>query len=265
MAKKNVVVASGGFDPIHSGHIKYLEDAKKLGDILIVALNSDEWLIKKKGFKLISFKERALILSKLSMVDHVIGFKDDKIGSCTNALEKIKKKYKNDKIIFANGGDRNIKNIPEMIVDKIDFAFGVGGSEKINSSSSIVKNAKYYSEKRVWGEFFNLFKDERVKVKELIIGPGKGISYQRHFKRDEVWFISKGICDLKYSREDPNDYEMITLKSNDLFQVKRNEWHQVINKQNEPCHIIEIQYGEETNENDIERLSFYEKNEKNND
>tara|TARA_X000000950_G_scaffold289303_1_gene411743 strand:- start:3680 stop:4480 length:801 start_codon:yes stop_codon:yes gene_type:complete len=262
---KTIVVVSGGFDPIHSGHISYLEDSKKLGDKLIVALNSDDWLLEKKGAFFMPFKERSNILKNLNMVDQVIDFKDDEVGSCINALEKVKKKYKNHKIIFANGGDRTQQNIPEMKVKDVDFVFAIGGSQKLNSSSLILKNSKYYKESRIWGKFYNLFQDEKVKVKELIVSPGKGMSYQRHFYRDEVWFVSKGACELKHSKGDPRESKTIKLKSNDLFQVKRGEWHQVINPCKDPCHIIEIQYGEKTKEEDIERLSFYEFNEVKND
>ena len=102
-----VVIASGGFDPIHSGHIQYLLEAKKLGDILIVALNSDEWLIEKKGKEFMPFEERKVVLENISCVDQVIGFEDDDLGSCINALKSIKNMFPNDEIIFANGGDRN--------------------------------------------------------------------------------------------------------------------------------------------------------------
>ena len=85
-----VVVVSGGFDPIHSGHILYFTEAKKLGDKLIVALNSDDWLIKKKGKFFMNFNERKSIVENLRMVDEVISFEDDKDGSCSHALEKLK-------------------------------------------------------------------------------------------------------------------------------------------------------------------------------
>ena len=134
-----IVVVSGGFDPIHSGHIAYLSSAKELGDKLIVALNSDKWLKNKKGFAFMSFKERKIVLEAINFVDSVKSFEDDELGSCKNALEEIKKEYKGQKIIFANGGDRNQSNIPEMEVQDIDFVFGIGGNDKKNSSSEMMK------------------------------------------------------------------------------------------------------------------------------
>ena len=109
-----IIVVSGGFDPIHSGHISYLKSAKSIGDKLVVLLNSDKWLANKKDKYFMPFEERKCILENLSMVDDVYNFVDDEIGSCINGLEKLKKLYPKDEIIFCNGGDRNKENIPEM-------------------------------------------------------------------------------------------------------------------------------------------------------
>ncbi len=120
-----IVVVSGGFDPIHSGHIEYFKAAKLLGDKLIVAINSDQWLINKKGKFFMSFDERANIISNLEVVDEVIDFEDDNDGSCALGLEKIKNLYPNYEIIFCNGGDRKEDNIPEMKVQNITFKFDI--------------------------------------------------------------------------------------------------------------------------------------------
>ena len=255
-----IVVVSGGFDPIHSGHIEYLKAAKLLGDKLIVAVNSDQWLINKKGKFFMPLEERSNIISNLKVVDRVIDFEDDEDGSCTLGLEKIKNLHPNDEIIFCNGGDRKEDNIPEMKVQNVTFEFGVGGNNKMNSSSEILKDWNFDSEERVWGKFYNLFTDDRLKLKELILAPGKGMSFQRHFKRNEIWFVSKGACEVNFSVSIPENSTQIKLSTEEVFHVKIGNWHQIINPFDEPCHIIEIQYGEETNENDIERLSYYEGN-----
>jgi len=137
----NVVLATGGFDPLHSGHVAYLNAAKELGDILVVGLNSDEWLIQKKGKAFLPLDERNEIVRNLKSVDQtIVGF-DDSDGSAKDALIKIRRLYKNDHIIFVNGGDRTSENIPEMDVadENISFVFGVGGEDKKNSSSWILK------------------------------------------------------------------------------------------------------------------------------
>ena len=253
-----IAVVSGGFDPIHSGHISYLKSAKKIGDYLIVALNSDEWLINKKKKVFMSMEERKNILSNIECVDEVITFEDDKEGSCINALKKIKENYPSDEIIFCNGGDRNKDNIPEMAVHGVKFKFGIGGIDKKNSSSWILKNWKFESEDRVWGFFYNLFDSLDVKVKELVIKPKKGMSFQRHKERNEIWLVSKGSCEVLYSNDEPDSKIQKTLNKFDKFFISKGDWHQIINPFEEDCHIIEIQYGESVVEDDIERLNYYE-------
>lgn len=255
-----ITVVSGGFDPLHSGHISYFKSASMLGDKLIIALNSDDWLIKKKTKFFMPFVERKTIVENLSMVDEVIDFEDDDRGSCINALEKIKNLYPNDEITFCNGGDRTKENIPEMEVKNINFLFGVGGENKANSSSWILKKWQFEHEERVWGEFYNFYEDDKIKLKELIVAPGKGMSFQKHYKRAEVWFVSKGSCSVMYSKDDPKNPEEIKLETDSVFLVNQEDWHQLINKTDKNCHIIEIQYGSETSEEDIERLYYYKDN-----
>ncbi len=255
-----IIVVSGGFDPIHSGHIAYFKSAKKLGDKLIVALNSDNWLINKKGKYFMPFDERKEIVENLSVVDQVIDFDDDDLGSATKALIKIKEMYPDDEITFANGGDRNKENIPEMSLDGFQFVFSVGGDDKKNSSSWILKEWQYYHENRIWGSFYNLFEDgKEIKVKELIVKPGNGMSFQKHFKRSEIWLVSKGSCIVNYSEDDPNNKKNIQLNRHDHYLVPLGQWHQITNPFKEVCHLIEIQYGEACVEDDIERTEYYSK------
>ena len=165
--------------------------------------------------------------------------------------------YPNDDIAFANGGDRNKGNISEMSVEGVEFLFSVGGDEKKNSSSWILKKWQYYFEERLWGSFYNLFEDDQVKVKELIVKPGKGMSFQRHFKRHEIWMVSKGSCIVNYSKDDPENKQNIQLNKFDHYLVPLGEWHQITNPFDETCNIIEIQYGEACVEDDIERTEYY--------
>ena len=116
------------------------------------------------------------------------------------------------------------------------------------SSSEILRLVK-----KSWGQYRVLFEDKKCKVKELIIEPGEGISYQRHFRRSEIWFISKGRCTVKHAKKDKYKYKEHKLKEDDVFTIRQQEWHQIINEHFFPCHIIEIQYGEKMSELDIER------------
>ena len=113
---KTIVLVTGGFDPIHSGHIEYFKYAKSLGDELWVGLNSDAWLTRKKGRAFMPFHERMEIVKNLFMVDTVLNF-DDNDGSASGAIFKTKSLVDMDtKIIFANGGDRTNQNIPELVI-----------------------------------------------------------------------------------------------------------------------------------------------------
>ena len=138
-----IVIATGGFDPLHSGHIEYLNKAKALGDFLIVGINSDEWLRRKKGKEFLSCQEREIIVSNLKCVDKVLTFNDTD-NSAKDAIIQTRILYPDAKIIFVNGGDRTKSNIPEMDVkdDNVEFVFGVGGEDKKNSSSWILNKWK---------------------------------------------------------------------------------------------------------------------------
>ena len=148
MFYKKVSLVTGGFDPIHSGHISYFSRAKDFSDFLVVGLNTEEWLTKKKGQYFQSWKERAEIISHLTMVDAVITVPDDDEGSACGAIAKCLEIA--DTVIFCNGGDRGKSNTPET--DKygddprVQFEFSIGGDDKMNSSSWILKG--YFDRKR---------------------------------------------------------------------------------------------------------------------
>jgi D-beta-D-heptose 7-phosphate kinase/D-beta-D-heptose 1-phosphate adenosyltransferase len=149
-----VVLVTGGFDPIHSGHIAYFTEAKKLGSLLVVGVNSDKWLSRKKGAPFMDLQERKTIVSALRCVDHTLyGFNDDD-GSANDAIRVVREMFPWAHIVFANGGDRTKENIPEMSIedDNISFKFGVGGDWKMNSSSDILKNWNTHNGKEQDGQ-----------------------------------------------------------------------------------------------------------------
>jgi len=135
---EKVVLVTGGFDPLHSGHLAYLKEASKLGDKLIVGINSDEWLIRKKGKNFLPEQERHEILSSIRYVDGCILFNDND-DTAIEAIKNVKMLFPFAQIIFANGGDRTSENIPEMVFEDVVFMFGIGGEDKKNSSSWILK------------------------------------------------------------------------------------------------------------------------------
>ena len=136
---EKVSLVTGGFDPIHSGHISYFKRAKDLSNYLVVGINTEEWLTRKKGQYFQSWKERAEIIRHLDMVDAVISW-DDKDDSACGAIAKCLEIA--ETVIFANGGDRGKGNTPETdkydVHPNVEFAWGIGGDDKMNSSSWIL-------------------------------------------------------------------------------------------------------------------------------
>ena len=140
-----VVIVTGGFDPLHEGHIEYFKAARALGDHLVIGINSDEWLTRKKGAAFQSWKTRESIIKNLKMVTQVIDF-DDSDNNAIDAIMKTKEYFgPTCHYIFANGGDRTKDNIPEMSVEDVEFAFSVGGDDKMNSSSWILNKWKEHN------------------------------------------------------------------------------------------------------------------------
>ncbi len=245
-----IVLVTGGFDPLHSGHIAYLRSARELGDKLIVGINSNDWLTRKKGRPFLSWEERATIMSELHCVDRVINFNDDD-GTAVDAIRKVKEIFPNHQIVFANGGDRTKDNIPEMIFDDVEFVFGVGGEDKKNSSSWILQEWKEPKTERLWG-YWRVLDDHKVyKLKELVVMPGQSLSMQRHFKRSEHWHVLSGSINVETEYLGSNNTVKIT--TNNSYDIGVEVWHRAYNTGTIPCHILEVQHGSECVEEDIER------------
>ena len=144
---KKVSLVTGGFDPIHSGHIAYFERAKDLSDYLVVGLNTNEWLTRKKGQYFLPWIERAEIIRHLDMVDAVVSWYDEDNSAC-GAIAKCLEI--SEKVIFCNGGDRIKTNTPEIKGygddPRVEFKFAIGGDDKMNSSSWILND--YFNRQR---------------------------------------------------------------------------------------------------------------------
>lgn len=253
---EKIVLVTGGFDPIHSGHLEYLNHAKKLGNRLIVGVNSDDWLIRKKGRAFMPLAERRNILHNIRSVDFAMGF-DDSDGSARVAIQMVRASYPQARIIFANGGDRTSSNIPEMDVQdsNLEFVFGIGGLDKINSSSWILEEWKHPKTQRPWGHYRVLHEDgAQVKVKELVVKPGARLSMQRHQDRAEHWFVSRGQATVYTIDPKSTDSELLTEMSlHQSTHIRSNEWHQLVNEGEDDLHVVEIQYGRQCIEEDIQR------------
>lgn len=136
---KTAILLTGGFDPVHGGHINMFINAKQLFDTVIVGVNSDQWLKRKKlKDSFMDLETRIKVLDSMSFIDKVITFKDSE-GHAINAIEKAKAEFSN--LVFGNGGDRLPTNTPELkycLDNNIPIIFNVGG-RKTQSSSELLK------------------------------------------------------------------------------------------------------------------------------
>ena len=140
-----IIILSGGFDPVHKGHVRMFKAAKEFPATVIVGLNSDAWLTRKKGKPFMNWEERKEILEVMSCIDHLYEFNDQDDSAC-DLIERVVKKYGDDpnvRICFGNGGDRTNSNSPEVSYceeHNIELLWSIGGG-KIQSSSDLIKNS----------------------------------------------------------------------------------------------------------------------------
>ena len=246
----NISLISGGFDPLHSGHMNYFKDARNYGDI-VVLLNSDKWLNKKKGRPFMPWSERASIVKEIKGVISVLSF-DDIQGNAIKGIQEALSYYPRPRyhVSWLNGGDRTEKTTPEVKWcqnNKVTCIFGVGGT-KTQSSSCILQDWETLPVKRIWGEW-RVLKDysPHTKVKELLVLPKRRLSYQRHVKRNEYWQIVEGKATVF------GDHEPFSIWTGESLNIPKGEWHQLVNLEEKPLRVVEIQWGELCDESDIER------------
>ena len=248
-----IILVTGGFDPLHSGHIEYFKAAKQLGNLLIVGINSDAWLTRKKSRAFMPAVERKAIIENLHQVHKVIEF-DDTDNSAIDAIRQVKEMFPRDKVVFANGGDRTKDNIPEMVFEDVEFVFGVGGENKANSSSWILNEWRAPKTSRAWGYYRVLHEVENhVKLKELTVNPKTCLSMQRHQDRAEHWFVAEGTATV-YTVDRSSDMDLLgEYTQHQHIHINRTQWHKLCNETDQPLRVIEIQYGDACVEEDIER------------
>ena len=243
MEKKDCVVVSGGFDPIHIGHLRMIQEASKLSDNLIVIVNSDNFLLEKKGYAFMPIKERIEILEGFSEVYRAVESIDDDMTVC-KSLEWLAKE-ENIKC-FANGGDRkNMADIPESEVCRthgIAMEFNVGGG-KIQSSSSLVSGEV----DKPWGSYKTFEKGEGYLLKRMTVLPDEILSLQSHNHRNEHWFVAEGVATVEC------DGEVKTVQQYESFYIPLGSKHRLSNLSNNILKVVEVQIGEILSEEDIVR------------
>ena len=256
--KKEYIVISGGFDPIHSGHINLIQDASKVANVIAI-VNNNNFLINKKGFIFLDQNERIKILSSITGVDETF-LSIDNDHTVINSLKKLINSGRNIKY-FGNGGDRMTEDdIPETEICKknnIELIFNLGGQKSQSSSSLAVslydqlqkKNSESNYVEKPWGFYKTFISEDEYLLKKIYINPGEELSEQSHNHRDEHWIIVSGKVTVL------SDKKMQEKEKNDHIFISRNTKHKIINHQDEPAVIIEVQTGVILSEDDIIRYN----------
>ena len=246
------VSVSGGFDPLHIGHVRMFKEARKLGDKLVVIMNNDNWLKYKKGFAFMPQKERAELILSFPFVDKVVTTGHTTV---TKDISICKELGKIRPGIFANGGDRARGNIPEYALCKklgIKMVFNVGQGGKVQSSSWMIKAARKPASQTVrpWGRYYGWDAGKEWNLKTLYVHPGKRLSLQYHHGRSEHWMLVEGDATAKI-RNSSGLEEAYPLRLGESFRVGKGMVHRLESKRGGV--IVEVALGI-FDENDIVRL-----------
>lgn len=252
MKKGTWVAVSGGFDPLHIGHVRMFKAARKLGDKLAVIINNDNWLRTKKGYVFMPQKERAEIIRSLPFVDRVMlteHKRNDADMSVSRELRRLRP------AIFANGGDRTKKNVPEYALCQelgIKLVFNVGQGGKVQSSSWMTKSASrpVMRTVRPWGEYYGWDRGKKWNLKTVYIKPRKRLSLQYHHHRSEFWMLVEGDATATIQRKGKLA-KRVPLKKGELTYVDKKVIHRLESKRG--ARIVEIAFGN-SDEKDIVRI-----------
>ncbi len=242
-----IVAVSGGFDPIHIGHVRMFKEAKKLGKKLVVILNNDNWLLTKKGFVFMDQNERKEILLETGLVDKVVitsHKKDDPDRSVNRELAAVKP------AIFANGGDRGRENTPEMdLCNKlgIKLVFNVGKGGKVQSSSWLINKTSMHgvSAERPWGKMTTHADGKNFWLKTITVKSHESLSLQSHKNRSEFWVCVSGSVIAEVGSETKN------LREGDSITIAKGTKHRLSSE--EGGTIVEVAIGD-CDEEDIVRF-----------
>ncbi|MBI5456395.1 adenylyltransferase/cytidyltransferase family protein [Candidatus Kaiserbacteria bacterium] len=247
------VAVSGGFDPIHIGHVRMMQAAKKLGDKLVVILNNDNWLRAKKGFVFMPQKERKELIEALAPVDRVVYTKHSKNPKDMSVARELAELRPT---VFANGGDRkpgNLRPIEAVVCERIGCkeVLNVGRGGKVQSSSWMIGAARRPASRSVrpWGEYYGWDSGKGWNLKTIYLQPKKRVSLQYHRNREEWWLLVSG--DAYAVIHDKKGEHTISLRKGEVLRVEKRQVHRLGSKRGGI--VVEVAYGK-FNEADIVRL-----------
>lgn len=264
--RKVVVAVSGGFDPVHVGHIRMMQKARQLGDELVVILNNDAWLMSKKGHVFMPQAERVELLKSITGVDRVVLTRHtDALSKITDPVQFAKERSIARELealrpdVFANGGDRDPEDAANPksslfhdteVCRKLGIkqVWGVGRGGKVQSSSWLTQKVRDLKipMHRPWGHMEVLTSTPTEWIKTITVLPGKRLSLQKHQFRDEVWVCIRGSVTAEVGSSKK------TLKVGDSVHVKPKQLHRLSSKGGGT--IVEVAYGKKVAEDDIVRV-----------
>jgi D-beta-D-heptose 7-phosphate kinase/D-beta-D-heptose 1-phosphate adenosyltransferase len=199
------VAVSGGFDPLHIGHLEMMREARALGDALIVILNNDHWLRAKKGHAFMPEHERAALIREYPFVDEVVITSHPPEPTDMSVCAELRAIRPE---VFANGGDRKSDNTPEGAVCQelgIELAWNAGASGKIQSSSDLIAAAmrKHGTKRQAWGELRSLLAVPGATVREIALAPGASFAEEGAGLGSVVWLLLDGAADVVIADGEP--------------------------------------------------------------
>lgn len=258
---KTLVITSGGFDPLHAGHISAFERMSRIGELCVI-LNSDAWLRKKKEKCFLDQFNRFRILKSNKFVANVTFQFDDDKNDVISTLAWLVDNKKYDRFVFAKSGDRTHENSPEYewcLANDVEW-LEVESDYPDLHSSRILSDWQNQIINRSWGAYFTTVPYEidglKFKPKVLQIQVGAELSYQKHEHRHELWFVFEGEGVARVEEGEENGYiheRYVNLQEEKQVIVKRGQKHSIKNTGTIPLTILEWQIGEEVSEADITR------------
>lgn len=247
-----IAICTGAFDPLHPGHLQYFQAARGMADQLIVGVNSDQWLVRKRGQNFLEYEQRKKIISSIRWVDCVMGF-DDADDSACDLIRRVREAHPDAHLLFCNDGDRTATNIPEMHVydEHLSFHFSVGGTSKAASSTGILSEWGTPWQQYPWGQSRTVAEEDGFKVKLIHVQPGESLARQRHRYRHETWqFLDTGGRARVELADEARELNITAV--GETIDILPLMWHEYHNTTDRVVRVLETQIGVHCRPDDVD-------------